>query len=254
MTRSPPMVTVVPIPGVPRVRPGDDLPALLVSAMAGSDCIPVDGDVLAVCQKIVSKAENAVVALAGVTPSPFAARLAERTGKDPRVVEVILGESRRIVRMDRGHLICETGPGWVCANAGVDASNTGARDTVVLLPRNPDRSADAIRTRVRDAYGVSIGVVVTDTFGRPWREGLTEVALGVAGIEPFLDFRGRSDLDGRELHHTVIALADDVACAAGLVMLKDAGIPAAIVRGAPVVTGGGGGHRLVRPAEFDLFR
>jgi coenzyme F420-0:L-glutamate ligase/coenzyme F420-1:gamma-L-glutamate ligase len=236
------------------VKPGDDLPALLVSAMKRAGSTPADGDVLAVCQKVVSKAENAVVALAEVTPSPFATRVAERTGKDPRLVEVILGQTRRIVRMDRGHLICETGPGWVCANAGVDASNTVSRDTVVLLPRNPDASADAVRARMRDAFGVSIGVVVTDTFGRPWREGLTEVALGVAGIEPLLDFRGRRDLDGRELLHTVMAIADDVACAAGLVMLKDAGIPAALVRGAPVVPGAGDGRRLVRPPEFDLFR
>lgn len=212
------------------------------------------GDVLAVCQKVVSKAEGAVVALADVTPSPFAERLARSTGKDPRVVEVILGESRRIVRMERGHLICETGPGWVCANAGVDASNALAPDTLVLLPRDADASAERIRARIAASVGVQVGVIVTDTFGRPWREGLTEVALGVAGIEPFLDFTGQRDLNGRELLHTVMAIADDIACAAGLVMLKDQGIAAAVVRGAPVVPGPGGGHRVVRPAEFDLFR
>jgi coenzyme F420-0:L-glutamate ligase/coenzyme F420-1:gamma-L-glutamate ligase len=155
--------------------------------------------------------------------------------------------------MDRGHLICETGPGWVCANAGVDASNSLGPDTVILLPRNVDASAESLRARVAAATGVWLGVVITDTFGRPWREGLTEVALGVAGIDPFLDFRGRRDLDGRELLHTVMAVADDIACAAGLLMLKDRAVPAAVVRGAPVVPGSGGGYRFVRPPESDLF-
>lgn len=248
------MVTVIPVPGLPRIRPGDDLAQLLLAALDHAHLQLASGDVLAVCQKIVSKAEGAVADLAQVSASPFARRLAETTGKDPRLVEVILRESRRIVRMDRGHLICETGPGWVCANAGVDASNTASADTVVLLPRNPDASAETIRSAIMAERGCAVGVVVTDTFGRPWREGLTEVALGVAGIEPFLDFRGRRDLDGRELLHTVMALADNIACAAGLVTLKDSGIPAAVVRGAPVVPGPGGGHRFVRPPEYDLFR
>jgi coenzyme F420-0:L-glutamate ligase/coenzyme F420-1:gamma-L-glutamate ligase len=248
------MVSVIPIPGIPRVRPGDDLPRLLLDALDGASLDLVPGDVVTVCQKVVSKAEGAVVALGEVTPSPFAERIAASGGKDPRIVEVILRESRRIVRMDRGHLICETGPGWICANAGVDASNTVGPDTVVLLPRNADASAAAIRQALAETRGLSVGVIVTDTFGRPWRTGLTEVALGVTGIEPFLDFQGRLDLDGRELLHTTIAIADEIACAAGLVMLKDSGIAAAIVRGAPVVAGPGGGYRFVRPAETDLFR
>jgi coenzyme F420-0:L-glutamate ligase/coenzyme F420-1:gamma-L-glutamate ligase len=248
------MLTLMPIDGVPRVRPGDDLAAILLDAIDASAITLADGDVLAVCQKVVSKAEGSVVHLADVVPSPFAERVAATTGKDVRLVEVILRESRRIVRMDRGHLICETGPGWVCANAGVDASNSLEPDSVILLPRNADASAEALRARVAAARGVWLGVVVTDTFGRPWREGLTEVALGVAGIDPFLDFRGRRDLDGRELHHTVMAVADDIACAAGLLMLKDRGVPAVVVRGAPVVPGAGGGHRFVRLPESDLFR
>jgi coenzyme F420-0:L-glutamate ligase/coenzyme F420-1:gamma-L-glutamate ligase len=248
------MLSVIPVPGVPRIRPGDDLPALLLAAIEAAAIVPARDDVLVVCQKVVSKAEGAVVRLDDVTPSAFAEGVAARTGKDPRVVEVILRESRRIVRMDRGHLICETGPGWVCANAGVDASNALGPDTVVLLPRDADASAERIRRRVVDACGVEVGVIVTDTFGRPWREGLTDVALGVAGIDPFLDLRGRRDLDGRELHHTVMAVADHIACAAGLVMLKDRAVPAAIVRGAPVAPGAGGGERLVRRPESDLFR
>jgi len=248
------MIMAIPIPGIPRIRPGDDLSHFILAAMGEAGIEFEPNDVLTVCQKVVSKAEGAVVKLEDVVPSPFAERLGTRMQKDPRVVEVILRESLRIVRMDRGHLICETGPGWVCANAGVDSSNSVAPDTVVLLPRDADRSAEAIRNVVERERGVSVGVIITDTFGRPWREGLTEVALGVAGIEPILDLRGRRDLDGQELLHTAIAIADDIACAAGLVMLKDSGIAAAIVRGAPVTVGRGGGWRFVRPPESDLFR
>jgi len=248
------MITILPVPGLPNIRPGDDLPALLVAGLAGADIRLQTGDVVAVCQKVVSKAEGAIVDLRDVIPSAFAHHIAERTEKDPRIVEVVLRESTRIVRMDRGHLICETGPGWICANAGVDASNSVDADTVVLLPRQADRSAGVLHMALARTCHASIGVIITDTFGRPWREGLTEVALGVAGIEPLLDFRGRRDLGGRELLHTTIAIADEIACAAGLVMLKDSGIAAAVVRGAPVVPGAGGGHRFIRPAEFDLFR
>jgi coenzyme F420-0:L-glutamate ligase/coenzyme F420-1:gamma-L-glutamate ligase len=248
------VVTIFPVAGLPNVRPGDDLPALLVRGIREEGITLAAGDVVAVCQKVVSKAEGSIVDLSQVVPSPFAQHVAERTGKDARIVEVVLRQSTRIVRMDRGHLICETGPGWVCANAGVDASNSSGPDTVVLLPRNADLSAETLRAALVREYGAAVGVIVTDTFGRPWRDGLTEVALGVAGIEPFLDFRGRRDLDGRELLHTTLAIADDIACAAGLVMLKDSGIAAAVIRGAPVVAGPGGGHRFVRPPEFDLFR
>ena len=248
------VITVIPIDGIPRVHPGDDLARLILTAIDEARLDLRTNDVLAVCQKVVSKAEGSVVALGEVVPSPFAARLGRTMRKDPRIVEVILGESNRIVRMDGGHMICETGAGWVCANAGVDSSNSLGPDTVVLLPRDPDASAQAIRDVVICERGISVGVIITDTFGRPWREGLTEVALGVAGIEPLLDFRGRRDLDGQELLHTTMAIADDIACAAGLVMLKDSGIAAAIVRGAPVVGGPGGGRRFIRPRESDLFR
>ena len=250
-------VAVMPVPGLPMIRPGDDLAALLGDAIDEARVGVKANDVVAVCQKVVSKAEGAVVRLDDVVASPFAQHLAAQTeaGKDARAVEVILRESKRIVRMDRGHVICETSHGWVCANAGVDESNGVEPDTLTLLPRDADASAAALCDRLRNRYGVELAVVVTDTFGRPWREGLVEVALGCAGMDPLLDLRGRADLAGRELHHTVVALADEVAAAAGLVMEKDSAVAAAIVRGVRYTPGpGGAAARLVRKPEFDLFR
>ena len=199
---------------------------------------------------------NPTVGFDEIVASPFAAHLAAQTeDKDPRAVEVILRETKRIVRMDRGHLICETRHGWVCANAGVDESNGVAAGVLTLLPRDADASAAALCERLRQRFGVELAVVVTDTFGRPWREGLVEVALGCAGMDPLLDLRGRADLTGRTLHHTVVALADEVAAAAGLVMEKDSAVAAAIVRGVRYTPGpGGAATRLVRKPEFDLFR
>jgi coenzyme F420-0:L-glutamate ligase/coenzyme F420-1:gamma-L-glutamate ligase len=198
-----------------------------------------------------------VVRLDDVVASRFAEQLAARTegGKDPRAMEVTLRETRRIVRMDRGHVICETHHGWVCANAGVDESNGVAPGVLTLLPRDADASAAGLRERLAARFQVDVAVVITDTFGRPWREGLVEVALGCAGMDPLLDLRGRADLSGRELHHTVVALADEVAAAAGLVMEKDSAVAAAIVRGVHYTPDpGGAATRLVRRPEFDLFR
>jgi coenzyme F420-0:L-glutamate ligase/coenzyme F420-1:gamma-L-glutamate ligase len=248
-------LSIQAIHGLPMVRTGDDLPALISDAIEGNGLSLVDGDVLAVCQKVVSKAEGRTVDIRAITPSPFALQLAaSMNGKDPRVVEVILRETTRIVKMDAGHLIVETGPGWVCANAGVDESNTGDPNVVVLLPKDPDASARKIVEAAQRRYGRQIAVIVTDTFGRPFREGLVDFALGVAGIEPLLDLRGRCDLGGRELRHTVVAQADALAAAAGLVMQKDAGVPAALVRGYPFRPAEGGGVKLVRPRPGDLFR
>ena len=249
-------VAAIPIPGLPMIRPGDDLAALLGDAIEQARVGVKANDVVAVCQKVVSKAEGAVVSLDEIVASPFAVHLAAQTeDKDPRAFEVILRETKRIVRMDRGHLICETRHGWVCANAGVDESNGVADGVLTLLPRDADASAAALCERLRQRFGVELAVVVTDTFGRPWREGLVEVALGCAGMDPLLDLRGRADLTGRTLHHTVVALADEVAAAAGLVMEKDSAIAAAIVRGVRYTPGpGGAAARLVRRAEFDLFR
>lgn len=247
-------VTIHPITGVPRIRPGDDLAKVLLNAIENNGFAPQTHDILVVCQKIVSKAEGRVVDIRGVTPSAFAERIAATThGKDPRVIEVILGETRRIVKMARGHLITETGPGWICANAGVDESNSGDPNHVVLLPLDPDASAQRLLDAVRARHGCDVGVIVTDTFGRPWREGLVDFALGVAGIAPLLDLRGTIDLDRRELRHTVLAQADALAAAAGLVMRKGDGIPAALVRGYRFERGGGG-KALIRSPEQDLFR
>ena len=248
-------LSILPVPGVPLIRPGDDLGTLLTNAMRRADLGPLENDIVVVCQKVVSKAEGRVVKLSSVTPSPFARQLASlTTDKDPRALEVILGETNRIVRMDRGHLIIETGPGFVCANAGVDESNSLDDDTVILLPRDCDASAGQLREAIRARTQRQVAVIVTDTFGRPWREGLVDFALGVAGIEPLLDLRGQHDLNGRELHHTVAAQADALAAAAGLVMRKSDGIPAAIVRGYDYVPAQGGASKLLRAREFDLFR
>jgi coenzyme F420-0:L-glutamate ligase / coenzyme F420-1:gamma-L-glutamate ligase len=250
-------VAVIPVPGLPMVQPGDDLAAQIGDAIDTARVGVKAQDVVVVCQKVVSKAEGAVVDLNDVEPSPFARQLADRTtlGKDPRAYEVVLREASRIVRNDRGHLIVETRHGWVCANAGVDESNGLGPGVLTLLPRDADASAAGLRVRLVERFGVELAVLVTDTFGRPWREGLVEVAIGCAGMDPLLDLRGRGDLHGKELHHTVVALADEVAAAAGLVMEKNSGIAVAIVRGVRYTPGAGGAAaRLVRKPEFDLFR
>ena len=238
------------VPGIPDVEPGDDIGALIAAAAArGGETIEA-GDVVVVAQKIVSKAEGALVRLDEVAPSPRAAEWAAAWAKDPRVVEVVLRESRRIVRMERGILIAETQHGFICANAGVDASNVD-RGFVTVLPRDPDQSAARIRAGIGRP---DIGVIVSDTFGRPWREGVLNVALGVAGLRPLLDYRGCRDPYGRELTSTVIAVADELAAAAELVMRKTARLPVAIVRGAAEWLGEGSGADRRRAAGQDLFR
>ena len=248
-------VALIPIPGLPMIRPGDDLGTLLADAIENARVGLKANDVVAVCQKVVSKAEGAVVRIDDVQPSPFAIQLAAQTeGKDPRIVEIILRETKRIVRNDRGHLIAETHHGFVCANAGVDESNGLDTGMLTLLPKDPDASAERLRSSLRQRFGVEVAVVITDTFGRPWRDGLVEVALGCAGMEPLLDLRGRADLLGRTLHHTVVAQADAIAAAAGLVMEKDSAVAATIVRGVRFTPGGAGAGPLRRKAESDLFR
>lgn len=247
-------IAIIPIPGIPSVHPGDDLPSLLLDAIDRAKVGLKSGDILVVCQKVVSKAEGAVVDLRAVEPSPFARQIAAMWDKDPRLVEVVLRESSRIVRMKNGVVITETKHGWVCANAGVDESNSLGDEIAVVLPTDPDASARAIRTAVRERRGITIGVIITDTFGRPWRDGLVEFALGVSGFEPLLDLRGSHDLQGRELHHTVVAVADELAAAAGLVMEKGAAVPAVIIRGYRFTPAEGTAKKLIRPAAADLFR
>jgi coenzyme F420-0:L-glutamate ligase / coenzyme F420-1:gamma-L-glutamate ligase len=237
---------VIPVEGIPEVHEGDDLAALLAAAAAFED-----GDVLVVAQKVVSKAEGRVVSLDGVEPSEAARELAG--DEDPRRLEVILRESARIVRSRPPLVIAETRHGFVCASAGVDASNAAGPGTLVLLPLDPDASAARIRLGLLERAGRTVGVVVSDSFGRAWRQGTTDVAIGVAGIRPLLDLRGVRDATGYELHATTIAVADEVAGAAELVMGKTSGVPAAIVRGLEVA-GEGSARDLVMPPERDLFR
>jgi len=247
-------ISIIPIPGIPQVRPGDDLTTFLLDAIDKAAIGVQNGDVFVICQKVISKAEGAIVDLRTIEPSPFSQHIAGQWEKDPRMVEVVLRESSRIVRMKNGVVITETKHGWVCANSGVDASNSYSDDIVIVLPKDPDASARRIRNEVQARRKTTIAVIITDTFGRPWRDGLVEFALGVAGIDPLLDLRGQSDLQGRELHHTVVAVADELAAAAGLLMEKDAAIPAVLIRGYRYSAVEGDSKKLIRPAEADLFR
>ena len=241
---------VVPLRGIPELEEGDDLAALLIHAAAGVGGFE-DDDVLVVAQKAVSKVEGRVVELAGIQPSDRARELAGDT--DPRRLEVILREAREIVRARPPLVIAETRHGFVCASAGVDASNAKGPDTLILLPVDPDGSAVTLRDTLRERTGAEVGVVVSDSFGRAWRRGTTDVALGVAGITALVDLSGHRDATGYELQATEIAVADEIAGAAQLVMGKTDGIPAAIVRGLQL-GGDGRGSDLVMPRERDLFR
>jgi len=241
------------VPGLPEIARGADLGALIVQALTTGGRGVEQGDVFVVAQKAISKAEGATVRLDDVAPSAKAAEWASRTGKDPRLVEVILRESRRIVRMERGILIAETRHGFVCANAGVDASNVEP-GWVTVLPADSDASAERLRGQLSASLGCAVAVIVSDTFGRAWREGVVNVALGVAGLQPLIDYRGTVDTFGRPLTSTIIALADELAAAAEIVTRKSAGTPVAIVRGAGEWAGGGNGRMLVRDASRDLFR
>jgi coenzyme F420-0:L-glutamate ligase/coenzyme F420-1:gamma-L-glutamate ligase len=242
------------IAGIPEVQPGDDLAALILDAAGRQGIELTTGDVLVVTQKIVSKAEGRLVRLSAVEPSDFARRVAVDTGKDARHVEVVLDESRRIVRMDRGVLITETRHGFVCANSGVDASNTGAPDLLALLPEDPDRSAEALRQAIEERTGAAVAVVISDTFGRPWREGTDQVAIGVAGLLPLKDYAGQKDAYGYELRVTQVAVADELAGAAELVMGKLDRIPVAVIRGYSYEPGRASARDLIRDREKDLFR
>lgn len=246
--------SVTAIDGMPMVRAGDDLAALIVRGLQHTGLELKDRDIVVVCQKVVSKSEGRLVDLKDVEPSAFAKNLGAKWEKDPRAVEIVLRQTNRIVRNDHGVIIVETGPGWVCANAGVDESNSLADDVAILLPVDPDASAARIRADLKRLCGVEVAVLITDTFGRPWRDGLTEVCLGIAGMNPILDLRGTTDLGGRELHHTVVATADELACAAGLVMQKASATPAVMIRGFEYQPFDGSAKVLIRPPEADLFR
>jgi coenzyme F420-0:L-glutamate ligase/coenzyme F420-1:gamma-L-glutamate ligase len=248
------MVSATPVSGLPEIVRDADLAALIVAA-AEDDLAP--GDVLVIAHKAISKAEGRVRALADVAPGERAQALAREHGKDPRHVQVILDESSEVLRAARGVLICVTHHGFICANAGVDASNAPAPGTVIMLPRDPDASARALRARLEVLTGVRPGIIITDSFGRAWRRGQCDVAIGCAGIAPLDDWRGRTDRAGRELHATLLAAADELAAAADLVRTKDGGQPVILVRGAGrhvTDDDGPGAGALLRPAPEDLFR
>lgn len=265
-----PRILAVPLPALPEVKPTDDLPALIADAwralaQADPDLAPRATDVLVVTQKIVSKAEGRMIDLTTIEPRPEAIAFAERWDRDARQVEVVLRESAEILRMERGLIISRTKHGFVCANAGVDASNTGRGELVTLLPDDPDASARVIFDRLPGLLGVppeaAPAVIVSDSFGRPWRFGIVDVALGVAGIAPLVDLRGVADADGRLMHSTVVAIADEICSAAELAAGKTSRQPVVLVRGVEFVVAAGEGPgvgtvrgEVVMPEEMDLFR
>lgn len=253
------MLSATALAGIPEIRPGDDLAQVLVDALSAGSVGPrlAEDDVLVIAHKVVSKAEGRVRTLSDVEPGERARELAAKLGKDPRHVQVVLDESEEVLRAERGVLICVTRGGFVCANAGVDASNVPGPDDVVLLPLDPDDSARRIRRRIGELTDTRPAVVITDSFGRAWRNGQCDIAVGCAGLVPLDDWRGETDANGRELHATVIAVADELAAAADLARAKDRSQPVVLIRGAARHTSphdGPGARAVVRPKAQDLFR
>ncbi len=249
-------MTLTSLTGLPRIQPGDDLTVLLLEALNQAGISLQDGDILVVAQKIVSKAEGRFVHLSTVHPSPRARALARITRKDPRLVELILQESRRVLRAVPGVLIVEHRLGFVCANAGIDHSNVkGDDEWVLLLPRNPDASAEGLRRNLEATTGVRVGVLIIDSHGRAWRLGTVGVAIGLSGLPGLLDLRGRTDMEGRPLRVTQVGVADELAAAASLMMGQaDEGVPAVHIRGFPYGLSSGRLAELLRPEDQDLFR
>lgn len=244
---------VIGLRGMPIVQADDDVAELIVAAASEQGAGIEEGDVIAVTQRIVSRAEHQLRRLDEFEPSPFALDYADRTEKDPRLVEAVLRESTRVIRQVAGVLITETRHGFKCANAGVDGSNVGGEEFVSLLPVDPDASCGRIRAGIAERTGADVAVVMTDTFGRPWRHGQTNIAIGVAGMLPFRDYVGELDMDGRELRVTTICVADELAGTAEMVMGKSDGVPVAIIRGYEYPRGDGSASEIVRESELDLF-
>src|SRR5258708_15386504 len=251
-------IRIIPIKGIGEVSPGADLGSIIHEALLNQDLRLEQGDILVVTQKIVSKAEGRTVHLIDIQPSPFAQTFAEQNQKDARHVEIVLRESKRIVRMDRGIIISETHHGFICANAGVDESNVNGESLLTLLPVNPDQSAQMLRTRLQALAGegttFDIAVIISDTWGRPWRNGQVNMAIGLAGMEPLVDYRGQRDRYGYEMQASIICVADELAAAAELVMGKIEHIPVALIRGYSHTSGEGGAHTLMRESAPDMFR
>lgn len=248
-------IRIIPVRGIPEVRPGDDLAGLILAALAGAGKALEDGDVLVVTQKVVSKAEGRLIDPQTVEPSAFARQIAAQGRKDAHHQEVVLRESRRIVRMANGVLITETHHGLICANSGVDESNVDGAGLLCLLPVDPDASAAGLRAAVRERAGAAVAVIISDTFGRPWRDGQVNVAIGLSGMEPLNDFAGVDDPYGYTMQATLIAAADELASAAELAMGKIDAVPVAIVRGYPYrPSESASARRLIRDPKYDLFR
>jgi len=248
------LIQILGLHKLPLIKEGDDVADCIIKAAKDEQVTIQNHDVIVVAQKIVSKAEGGTVHLKSVTPSAMAEEIAKTSGKDARHVETILQQSNKIVRRKEGHLIVETKHGFVCANAGVDRSNVEDPDSLTVLPVDADRSARSIRERIRKLTGADVGVIISDTFGRAWRIGQVNVAIGVDGLRPVIDYRGQKDMFGYVLNVTQMAIADELASAAELVMKKSDGIPVAIIRGLDYADGDGSARELIRPEEEDLFR
>lgn len=249
------MIMILPVRGIPDIQTGNDLGKTIVEKLDAQGDEFQRGDVVVISQKVVSKAEGRTLSLSKIAPSRFAKEISNDTGKDARHVEAILRETKKIIRMRSGHLITETKHGFICANAGVDQSNTSKkRDTLTLLPKDSDASADRIRKTIHHLTGKTVPVIITDTFGRAWRVGQVNFAIGVSGMKPIRDYRGTRDMYRHILHVTEIAIADELAGAAELVMNKADRVPVAIIRGYKAPRGKGYGSSLLRPEELDLFR
>lgn len=259
MPQSRQSISIIPVTGIPEIKPNDDLVEIVLDAAIDSGLSIEGGDILVFAQKIVSKAENRIVDLNNVTPSPYAHTLSKEVSKGPRLIEVILSETTKIIKMDqrkpeKGRLIVETRGGVISANAGVDASNVSGGDMVTLLPIDSDKSADKLADGFNDKLGIEVAIIITDTVGRPWRDGLVDIAIGCSGIKALKDYRGETDSKGFELNATVMAVADEIASAAGLLMEKADSVPVVIVKGYKYESGGIGAKELIRNPEDDLFR
>ena len=251
----PPELKIIGVRGMPEVKPGDDLAVFLMDAAQRQGTSIEAGDVVVVTQKVVSKAEDRVIGFDGIQPSQLAVTITQGYRRDPRHTEIVLRESERVVRMDRGVIISQTRHGFICANAGVDASNIPGSETVALLPVDPDASARRIMDSIKHRLGVDVAVIVSDTFGRPWRNGAANVAIGVAGLDPMLSYVGLEDSHGNMMHTTEIAVADELAAAAELVTGKVDGVPVTIIRGYDYVPMQDASiQRLIRTGDRDLFR
>jgi coenzyme F420-0:L-glutamate ligase/coenzyme F420-1:gamma-L-glutamate ligase len=248
------MIQIVGLHKIPLIKVGDNVADCIVKAAKEEEISIQNQDVVVIAQKIVSKAEGGIISLKSITPSATAEQIAKGSGKDPRHVEAILQQTSKIIRRKDAHLIVETKHGFVCANAGVDRSNVEDQDSITILPQDADQSARKIRDRIRETTGADVGVIISDTFGRAWRIGQVNVAIGVDGLQPTIDYRGQKDMFGYILNVTQMAIADELASAAELVMRKSDGVPVAIIRGVEYSPGKGSSKELIRPEEEDLFR